>query len=85
MADTYNHTLRQIALPGGTTSTWLGTGDNGDSLSPVQFDEPSGLSVAGNFLFVADTNNHRIVRVDLESKAAIEFVVDGLEPIAMPE
>ena len=85
VADTYNHTLRAVELPGGTTTTWLGTGENGDALDPVQFDEPSGLSIAGGTLYVADTNNHRIVAVDLKTKAAREFAIAGLSPVAMPE
>ena len=55
-----------------TCTTFLGTGQSGHSTksSPVQFDEPGGLCVSpdGQRLYVADTNNHAVVVVDLESK-----------------
>ncbi|MGC1276406.1 MAG: thioredoxin-like domain-containing protein [Planctomycetaceae bacterium] len=83
VADSYNHKLKTIHLDRngvGRVETYLGTGEAGAGLDPVQFSEPAGLSIAGDSLFVADTNNHRIVRVDLKTKKASVFDVSGLTP-----
>jgi len=80
VADTYNHKIKTVDPLTGETATWLGTGESGDGLDPVQLSEPAGLAVAGNHLFIADTNNHRILVADLDTKAVSEFVVDGLAP-----
>ncbi|MEZ6147973.1 MAG: thioredoxin-like domain-containing protein [Planctomycetaceae bacterium] len=78
VADTYNHKIKQVDPSTGETMTWLGTGESGSGLDPLQLSEPAGLSVAGDRLFIADTNNHRILTVDLASKAVEELVIDGL-------
>lgn len=83
IADSYNHKLKTIHLDRngvGRVETYLGTGEAGEGLDPVQFSEPAGLSIAGDSLFVADTNNHRIVRVDLKTKTASVFDISGLTP-----
>ena len=52
----------------------------------VQFAEPAGLAVADGKLYVADTNNQRIVAVDLDTKNAREFSIEGLTaPQSVPE
>ncbi len=69
VADTGNHRVRRIA-PDGVVFTVAGTGvagpagDGGPALS-AQLSSPQGLSIdpAGN-LWIADTGNHRIRRVD---------------------
>ncbi|HEX6985972.1 MAG TPA: thioredoxin-like domain-containing protein [Planctomycetaceae bacterium] len=83
VADSYNHKLKTIRLDEedfGTVETFLGTGEAGDSLDPVRFSEPAGLSVAGETLYVADTNNHRVLRVDLRSKRVAPLEIAGLNP-----
>lgn len=47
-------------------------------LEPLQLAEPAGLAIAGGKMYVADTNNHRIVVVDLATKKANELVIAGL-------
>jgi sugar lactone lactonase YvrE/thiol-disulfide isomerase/thioredoxin len=83
VADSYNHKIKTIELGRrdvGDVRTWLGTGKAGTSLDPVQFSEPAGLTIAGRTLYIADTNNHRIVAVDIDSQAAREFTIEGLTP-----
>ncbi len=80
VADTYNHKIKTVDPVTGETATWLGTGESGNGLEPVQLSEPAGLAVSGNRLFIADTNNHRILVADLDTKSVSEFVVDGLTP-----
>lgn len=80
VADAYNHKIRKIDLATSVVETWMGTGKAGDSMTPVQFSEPSGLSVAGDWLYVADTNNHRICRIDLKTKAVSVLSLSDLKP-----
>jgi hypothetical protein len=44
------------------------------------FHEPGGLSIAGNTLYVADTNDHAIRMVDLSSRKVTTLAIDGLTP-----
>ncbi len=80
VADSYNHKIKVVDPDTRECTTWLGTGEAGNSLDPVQFYEPAGLAVAGDSLLVADTNNHRILQINLQTQATTEFVVAGLEP-----
>ncbi len=80
VADSYNHKLKLIDPVNKSCETWLGVGKPGAELSPVQLAEPAGLTIAGETLFVADTNNHRILSVNLKTKQAQEFTISGLAP-----
>lgn len=52
-------------------TTLAGTGEAGDSLGPqfnkTCFNEPGGICIGAKLLFVADTNNHKIKVLDLDS------------------
>jgi thiol-disulfide isomerase/thioredoxin len=88
VADSYNHKLKQIDAISRKVTTWLGTGKPGDALDPPQFAEPAGLAIARGMLYVADTNNHRIVAIDLSTKQAKLLPLTGLtppNPVAVPE
>ncbi|MBI1310241.1 redoxin domain-containing protein [bacterium] len=80
VADAYNHKIKTVDLKTGQTETLLGNGKPGSGLDPVELREPAGMAIAGKRLFVADTNNSRIVEYNLETKQAREFVVNGLTP-----
>ncbi len=80
VADSYNHKLKFVDLKTRESITWLGTGKSGTKLEPAQLAEPAGLAIAGGTLYVADTNNQRIVAVDLASKKSREFLIEGLSP-----
>ncbi len=70
IADTYNHKIKRLDPRTRSCQTLAGNGKAGhkDGLfREAQFDEPSGLSVANGKLFVADTNNHAIRIVDLQT------------------
>lgn len=57
----------QGSLPGSTTPGWCigGRSQAGESDGALQ--SPSGIHGDGNWLYVADTENNRIVRIDRES------------------
>ncbi len=78
VADSYNHALREIELKSETVSTVAGGGSAGSEIDPLQLSEPGGLSVAGSSLYIADTNNHRIVVMDLNTKQSRVFEIAGL-------
>lgn len=68
VADTYNHKVKRLFPGVRAASTWLGTGQPGRGTgSPGALAEPSGVSASGGRLFVADTNNHRVVAARLAS------------------
>jgi DNA-binding beta-propeller fold protein YncE len=74
VADTYNHKIKRIDHRGGTCRTMIGDGTAGlvDAKGlKARFFEPSGLSAIGSHLFVADTNNHVIRRVELDTLEVI--------------
>lgn len=67
IADTYNHKIKQLDLASLSVATIAGTGEPGmgdGSRSSGQLYEPGGLSIAGNDLYIADTNNHLLRRLD---------------------
>lgn len=80
VADSYNHKIKLVSPRSGEVKTYLGTGSAGDGLDPLQLSEPAGLTVAGNYLYIADTNNHRVVKVNLNDKTATALPLTNLEP-----
>lgn len=77
IADTYNHQIKRVDLESNWCETVAGNGFSGfqnGSGAIARFFEPSGLSVANGALYVADTNNHAIRRIDLET-----FYVQSIE------
>ena len=80
VADSYNHKIRRVDLKTKRVSTWIGINKPGTGLDPVQFAEPAGIAFSDKNMFVADTNNHRIVVIDIATKKAHELVIAGLTP-----
>jgi thiol-disulfide isomerase/thioredoxin len=70
IADTYNHKIKTVDPVSGDARTFAGTGEEGhtdDARAAATFYEPGGLSATRDALYVADTNNHAIRRIDLGS------------------
>ena len=83
IADTYNHRIKVLDPAARTVKAFAGLGKPGqaDGAMP-SFYEPGGISIAGNKLYVADTNNHAIRVVDLNTKETKTLVIKGLLPPA---
>jgi thiol-disulfide isomerase/thioredoxin/DNA-binding beta-propeller fold protein YncE len=81
IADTYNHKIKLLDPAARRVKTFAGLGKPGqqDGAS-ASFYEPGGLTVAGDKLYVADTNNHAIRVVDLTTKEARTLQIKGLQP-----
>jgi hypothetical protein len=70
IADTYNHKVKRLELATQSVTTLAGTGEPGIADGkPGQLYEPGGLSVVGNDLYIADTNNHLLRRLALRTGA----------------
>lgn len=68
VADTYNHKIKQVNPQTNQCQTVLGSGVAGFEegvARQAQFSEPSGLSIARDVLYIADTNNHCIRQASL--------------------
>jgi DNA-binding beta-propeller fold protein YncE len=66
-----NHNRIVITKLDGTLVDTIGTGDTGaadGAFDKATFYRPQGLALAGDSLYVADTENHLIRRVDLKSR-----------------
>jgi thiol-disulfide isomerase/thioredoxin len=68
VADTYNHKLKVYHTEQRVLRTLAGTGRAGlrdGPLAQAEFFEPGGLAFLDGALYVADTNNHALRRIDL--------------------
>jgi thiol-disulfide isomerase/thioredoxin len=81
IADTYNHKIKLLDPAARTVKSFAGSGKPGqaDGATP-SFYEPGGLTIAGDKLYIADTNNHAIRVLDLKTKETTTLAVKGLQP-----
>ena len=81
IADTYNQKIKRMELSTLRITTVAGDGSqsctDGDALS-ASFDEPAGISYRDGIVYVADTNNHSIRRLDIE-----DGTVDTIELVGV--
>src|SRR4029077_20778754 len=83
IADTYNHKIKELDPKTRAVKTLFGTGKPGQSdVAATSFYEPGGLSFANGKLYVADTNNHAVRIIDLETKKTSTLNLKGLQPPA---
>lgn len=78
VADTYNNKIKSVHPRSGEVKTFAGTGKSGKDDAAGTFDEPAGISHAGDLLYVADTNNHLIRTVDIKSGKVGTLQIAGL-------
>ena len=92
VADNANHRIRRIDATTQTIITVVGTGtqgfsgDNGPATSAT-IDSPTGLALdATNNLYLADTHNHRVRRIDASTHIITTIAGDGtLSTLALPK
>ncbi len=81
VADTYNHKIKTLDPERLACATFVGVGSPGfEDGGPEEatFHEPGGLSAAGGRLYVADTNNHAIRVVDMNTRLVETLRLFGL-------
>jgi len=78
VADAYNHKIKIIDVAKREVTTISGTGKAGTDLEPLQLHEPAGMTISGDTLYVADTNNHRLITIDMKTQKASNFEIVGL-------
>jgi thiol-disulfide isomerase/thioredoxin len=79
IADTYNHKIKRLGTDNLTVATLAGTGVAGHDDGPsamATFYEPGGLSIGGATIYVADTNNHAIRAIEVETAMVRTLTVD---------
>ena len=84
VADTYNHKVKLLEIKEKTSRTFAGTGEKGikdGERQKAQFNEPGGISSTSQALYVADTNNHLIRRIDLKTGAVATVELKDLEKL----
>jgi len=84
VADTYNHKIKEIDPSRRESKTYAGTRERGSrdgERLKAQFNEPGGITTTSKALFVADTNNHLIRRIDFGSGQVTTVELKGLETL----
>ena len=80
VADTYNNKVKEVDPKDKTSLTIIGDGKPGKTDDPPRLDEPNGVSVAGDVLYIADTNNHLIRTFNLKTRKFTTLKIEGLKP-----
>lgn len=87
IADTYNSRIKVVRAGETSTETAYGLGGLGGyvdgNADVVEFDEPGGLSYANGVLYVADTNNHVIRLIDLETETVDTLIFSNPEALVI--
>ena len=84
VADTYNSKIKRVDVDTDTVTSWLGTAAGFADGDEPAFNEPGGLSLDGDVLWVADTNNHAVRKVDLATGSTSTLVLKGIERFDPP-
>ncbi|OXA50455.1 NHL repeat-containing protein 2 [Folsomia candida] len=82
--DTYNNRVKVVDVDSQSCFTLCGNGAPGNvvgDLSDVKFNEPGGICISdnGEILYVADTNNHAIKSINLQSKSVTNIPFKHVE------
>ncbi len=86
IADTYNHKIKILDPKTRTVKSSFGNGKAGQTDgAKASFYEPAGLSIAGEKLFIVDTNNHAVRVVDLKTRQVSTLKITGLAPPVVSE
>jgi len=80
ITDSNHHRIVVLSLPDHTVLTLIGSGREGlrdGSFEEAEFNRPQGVCVVGEALYVADTENHAIRKVDLASGTIVTLAGTG--------
>lgn len=77
VADTYNGKIKRVDPRTGQVTTLLGSAHGWRDGDDALFYEPNGIHAADGRLYVADTNNHLVRIVDLETMETTSLVLWG--------
>ncbi len=78
VSDTSNNTIRSIVISTGVVTTLAGAPTSGSSNGTgavASFKAPRGITINGNYLYVADSGNHMIRKIDISANKLINGVV----------
>ncbi|MGE0130769.1 MAG: thioredoxin-like domain-containing protein [Blastocatellales bacterium] len=84
VADTYNHKIKELEIQKRESKNYAGTRERGardGDRKQAEFNEPGGISATSKSLFVADTNNHLIRRIDFDTGKVSTVELKGLETL----
>ena len=87
VADTYNNKIKTISLPSCRAATLAGAGLPGYKDGPpdkARFNEPGGITHSRGTLYVADTNNHMIRTVDIETGTVSAWPLRDIAQLTPP-
>jgi DNA-binding beta-propeller fold protein YncE len=76
IADSHNNVIRQMDSSGNVT-TYAGTGAAGlvnGSLSQAQFDKPLDLVIHNGFMYISDSLNNTIRRIDMANGVVTTYI-----------
>ena len=82
VADTYNSRIRAVEIATGASSTLAGSVGGWRDGQDALFNEPGGLDELDGVLYIADTNNHSVRRLNIATGAVDTMVFRGLERFA---
>lgn len=87
IADTYNSRIKVVHAGETATQTAYGLGGLGGYVDGdadgVEFDEPGGLAYADGILYIADTNNHVIRMLNLETETVDTLIFSNPETLVI--
>ena len=81
VVDNGNNKIRKVVIATGVVTTIAGpaqgtttSGDADETGNAARFNGPRGITINGNYLYVADDFNHKIRRIDITTGAVTTFV-----------
>jgi DNA-binding beta-propeller fold protein YncE len=83
VADTYNHKLKRMDLKTGRVTTLVGDGMPGRGMGAAisaRLNEPGGVAVAGDRIYITDTNNDRILVYERAARILREWELTNANP-----
>jgi len=77
VADTFNNCIRKVSTSGVVT-TYAGIGGVGGlvngALASAKFDKPTSLFISGTYMYIADSNNNAIRRIDMSAGQVTTYI-----------